>query len=127
MTIKVLTLHGWRTRSNVAPGPDALYLGLICATAWLPVTLFGSNPAFAMALATALTLCASLAYAAMRRVPSIWTPFTVWLVRSGAAATAGWLFLATPSANGRYGAVALFALAYVAGEAGIAHRLKSQS
>ncbi len=108
------TIRGGQSTSDWAwPGPAELYVILIFAAAWVVISLFGGKSGFVMATATALTICALMAYLALRQYPGRMTPYIAWVVRIGAAVTAWWLFIDAPTQIIRFTAVAIYAALYL--------------
>lgn len=107
-----------------APRPADLRVFLFLAVTWLFLSVFVGRSAFVMALATALTLCANLIYIARRGDLTRWTHYIAWALRIGAAVTAWWLFVATPTMAGSFLAVILFAMLYTLCERSVWRRFR---
>jgi hypothetical protein len=95
------------------PGPAQLYLILICAAIWAPISFFGGRSDFSMAMATAVAVCVGVAYQVLQGESGKWTPYVAWVVRLGAAITGYWLFIAAPTRTSRFLAVIIYAVVYV--------------
>ena len=119
--------RGQRVNDWAWPGPADLYVLLLFAAAWAPILLLGRKSNFVMALATTSTVCAGLAYGAVRKEAGIWNRFVAWVVRIGAIAAGCWLFAATPSQYGRFIAVGVYAVLYVLCERAVWRRVHADT
>ncbi len=107
------------------PGPAGLYVGLVTLAVWTPILVFGRNSDLVLAFGVAATICASLAYQAVRKPPYEWSLYLAWVMRISAIVTACWLFAVTPAMIGRFIAVAVFAVLYVLCERAVWRRVRA--
>ncbi len=109
---RVPARRGRRANWWTASGPADLRVLLFFAVTWLFLSAFAGNSTFLMAAATGLTICANLVYVARSCQLAGWTRYMAWVMRAGAAISAWWLFVTTPSDAGPYIAVVLYAAIY---------------
>lgn len=95
------------------PGPANLYEMLLVAIAWFLISYLWGKSQFVMALATALTICGTLAWNLFRGNLEKWTQYIAWVFRIAAVITGVWLFVATPTLPGRIAAVILYTVLYI--------------
>lgn len=115
-----------RRRSYWAwPGPINLYIHLIAMACWVPVLIYGRQSSFVMASATAITICVSLAWGAIRPGRGRWNQSIAWVIRTGAVAAGVWLYLATPDQPWRFVLILMYAVLYVVCEMAVWRRLRS--
>ena len=126
MTASATSSPKQRTSLWAWHGPAGVYVDAIIAAVWIPILIFGRKSAFIMASATALTLCASLAYSALKGTDlDRWTPFVTWAIRLAALVVGLWLFAVTPAHAGRFIAVVAYVVLYVACDRAVSRRARA--